>query len=88
MSPVLDPKAQHLLTFTEFMASMVAVIKRIYKKLAFALTSDPPKTAQLWREQGMRIGEGTYIYHNVAFGRSGKDPIAIGRNCVLAVWRR
>jgi len=58
-------------------------INRIYHKLLIFTTSDPIKIAGIWRKQGMEIGENTYIYRNVTFGRSGKDPIKIGKNCVL-----
>jgi len=49
----------------------------------FLTVADPLKIADLWRQQGLPIGEGTYIYRDVRFGRGGRDPIVIGRNCVL-----
>lgn len=41
------------------------------------------KNAQIWREKGVEIGEHTRFYGNVLLGRDGKDPITIGKNCVL-----
>ena len=58
-------------------------IARGYNKFIFLIISDPLKIAQLWRQRGVAIGENTYIYRNVKFGRGGKDPITIGSNCVL-----
>jgi acetyltransferase-like isoleucine patch superfamily enzyme len=39
--------------------------------------------AALWRTIGMDIGEGTQIYRTVHFSNGGRDPITIGKNCVL-----
>jgi acetyltransferase-like isoleucine patch superfamily enzyme len=36
-----------------------------------------------YRNMGCLIGENTLMYGNVVLGRSGKDPISIGKNCVL-----
>lgn len=61
-------------------------LKRSLKKaLKFILGQprSPLEYAQRWRERGMKIGAGTCIYPNVVFGRGGKDPIVIGKNCVL-----
>ena len=41
------------------------------------------RDAQVWRDKGVRIGENTRFYGNVLLGRDGKDPITIGKNCVL-----
>jgi len=38
---------------------------------------------QKWRERGVQIGENTRFYGDVNLGRVGKDPITIGKNCVL-----
>lgn len=46
-------------------------------------SNDPLRIADKYRNRGMQIGEDTYIYPNVVFGRGGKDPIRIGNNCVL-----
>ena len=62
---------------------MLDTIAQYFKKLRFLMTRDPLEIAHLWRRQGMSIGSNTYIYRNVEFGRSGKDPITIGSNCVL-----
>lgn len=50
-----------------------------YRKLLL----DPQRIAAAWRKTGMQIGEGTYVYRDVRFGLSGRDPIRIGANCVL-----
>ncbi len=44
---------------------------------------DPLSNADRYRRRGVKIGEGTYIYSDVVLGRGGRDPIVIGRNCVL-----
>jgi acetyltransferase-like isoleucine patch superfamily enzyme len=36
-----------------------------------------------YRNRGCLIGENTLMYGNVVLGRGGKDPISIGKNCVL-----
>lgn len=41
------------------------------------------QAAAYWREKGIEIGENTRFYGNVLLGRDGKDPITIGKNCVL-----
>jgi len=46
------------------------------------ITPDPFKVADIWRRLGIKIGEGTCIYRNVNFS-SPKEPITIGKNCVL-----
>lgn len=56
------------------------LLRRIYRILR--PLPDPYQVADRWRERGVEIGEGTTIY-NVIFGRGGKDPIKVGRNCVL-----
>lgn len=57
-----------------------SILRPIYRR--FFPTPDAFQVAQYWRCRGMKIGEGTTIY-NVVFGRGGRDPIIIGRNCVL-----
>jgi len=56
---------------------------RFYNSWLFFCASDALEVAQFWRKKGMKIGENTYIYKSVKFGRGGKDPIIIGKNCVL-----
>ena len=43
----------------------------------------PEQNTELWGKKGVQIGENTLIYPNVFLGRNGRDPIIIGRNCVL-----
>lgn len=43
----------------------------------------PLRNAEKYRKMGVAIGEGTYIYPNVVLGRGGRDPIVIGKRCVL-----
>lgn len=43
----------------------------------------PLRRAQKYRDRGMRIGENTYIFSSVRLGGNGRDPIAIGKNCIL-----
>jgi len=47
------------------------------------MTDDPIRIAEVWRKRGVEVGQNTYVYKNVRFGRGGKDPISIGNNCVL-----
>lgn len=58
-------------------------LARVWRNLLFLITTDPLKLAELWRRSGVPIGEGTHIFRDVVLGRGGKDPITIGRNCVL-----
>ena len=43
----------------------------------------PLRNAQRYRNKGVSIGEGTYIYRNVHIGTSASDKITIGTDCVL-----
>lgn len=61
---------------------MINVGRRIRRLYRMALT-DPYQIADAWRKEGLSIGDGTAIYRDVRFGRGGKDPIVIGKNCVL-----
>ncbi|MFN8419198.1 MAG: acyltransferase [Anaerolineae bacterium] len=54
-------------------------VLRLYR----LVLSDPLAIAQVWRNLGVSVGEGTSIYRNVQLGRGGADPIVIGKNCVL-----
>ena len=65
--------------------SITRKIFQLLRSVCRNLAGDPNpfECAQIYRERGMEIGEGTYIYPNVVFGRGGKDPIVIGKNCVL-----
>lgn len=58
-------------------------IAHTWLRFLFLITSDPLKRAELWRRRGVNVGSGTHIYRDVNLGRGGKDPISIGRNCVL-----
>jgi acetyltransferase-like isoleucine patch superfamily enzyme len=58
-------------------------IAHVWRKFLFLITADPLKLAELWRRSGVPVGEGTHIFRDVNLGRGGKDPISIGRNCVL-----
>lgn len=62
---------------------MYSPIRRLFWTLYRSLIRDPYRIAQVWRNVGMSIGEGTAVYRNVTFGRGGSDPIVIGNNCVL-----
>ncbi len=55
-------------------------MRRIYRLLN--PLPDAYQVAQKWRERGVELGEGTTVY-NVVFGRGGRDPIKVGKNCVL-----
>ncbi len=57
-----------------------SILRPIYRR--FFPVLDAFQVAQYWRDRGMQIGEGTTLY-NVVFGRGGRDPIIIGKNCVL-----
>jgi acetyltransferase-like isoleucine patch superfamily enzyme len=59
------------------------MLARAWRKFLFLITADPLKVAELWRRSGVPVGEGTHILRDVSLGRGGKDPISIGRNCVL-----
>ena len=65
------------------MKRVIQWLVRMKRQVRFALTVHPAKVAQLWREQGVSIGEETYIYRDVKLGRGGRDPIVVGRRCVL-----
>ena len=58
-------------------------VYNMYLGLRRLITFDSRRVTQLWREKGVQIGEGTIVYRNVMLGRDGKDPITIGKNCVL-----
>lgn len=62
---------------------MVDRIKYLIFKIRLIITSDPFKVAELWRKQGVFVGNNTCIYHNVIISGSGKEPVRIGKNCVL-----
>ena len=62
---------------------LIVYIKNKLVNLIFSRNTDPIKNAQRWRDKGVNIGPGTYVYPNVVFGRGGMDPITIGSNCVL-----
>ncbi len=59
------------------------LINRIYFKFLYFLMSDSLWISQFWCIRGVHNGEGTHVFKNVKFGRGGKDPIAVGKNCVL-----
>ena len=60
-----------------------SLVQRMIKIFLFLIGKDPLRIAKKYRKKGMEIGKNTYIYPDVVFGRGGKDPIIIGRNCVL-----
>ncbi len=43
----------------------------------------PIRNAQRYRDKGIDIGEGTYIYRTVLLSASKGDKITIGKNCIL-----
>ncbi|GAB4580724.1 MAG: hypothetical protein Fur0022_34660 [Anaerolineales bacterium] len=59
------------------------MIDKLLNQLHWLLASNPLEVADYWRKKGVKIGEGTYVYKSVSFGRGGKDPITVGKNCVL-----
>lgn len=66
------------------MSTYTKRLKRRYWRMVRLFTTDPFKIADAWRKgPGMTIGANTAIYNNVQFGRGGKDPIIIGKNCTL-----
>ncbi len=54
---------------------------RLYR-LIQVISPDPYRVAELWRKQGLEIGQGTCIYRDVLLD-DGEGLIQIGRNCVL-----
>ena len=46
-------------------------------------TSNPATIATIWRKLGVKVDDKTLIYRNVQLGRGGRDPIVIGKRCVL-----
>ena len=57
--------------------------KHIVFKCRLFTTTDPFKVADLWRKQGVPIGENTCIYRDVKISGEGTEEITIGKNCVL-----
>jgi acetyltransferase-like isoleucine patch superfamily enzyme len=66
--------------------NIIHFLYRLFGKLSGSRSvkslSPALQAAKKWRQKGLPIGENTYLY-NVTFGRSGRDPIKIGKNCVL-----
>lgn len=60
-------------------------MKKLIQRLLMKLNGipGPARNAQRYRDKGVMIGEGTYIYRNVHIGTSASDYITIGKNCVL-----
>lgn len=58
-------------------------LDKALNKYLWITASSPLEVAEYWRKKGVKIGENTYIYKSVTLGRGGKDPIVIGKNCVL-----
>lgn len=64
---------------------MINIIRRLQNRLfriLLLITSDPFRVAQLWRQRGIDIGEGTCIYHDVVLDAQA-GMLSIGKNCVL-----
>lgn len=64
-----------------FLKNTCVEIKQLYLRLI--RMPGPLRRAQKFRDKGMQIGEGTYIFSNVEIGGNGRDPIRIGKHCVL-----
>ncbi len=65
-----------------FVGFILLFFRKNKKQRPAGLSEDTDKIEK-WRNLGCRIGENTSFYGNVVLGRGGKDPISIGRNCVL-----
>lgn len=59
------------------------MLRKLHSLWIYISKMGPLENAQYWREKGVQVGENTYIYPNVVFSRGGKDPVVIGKNCVL-----
>ena len=68
-------------------SSIESLISRICSALSRPEEDNslPPslRAAERWRSKGLSIGENTHLYGNVIFGRGGKDPVVVGKNCIL-----
>ncbi len=64
------------------MSRLLAYARAIWFRFALLITSDPYAVAELWRKQGVSIGPGTCIYHDVVLSDGG-ERVSIGRNCIL-----
>jgi maltose O-acetyltransferase len=61
----------------------IRILKFYFWEYSRRLVLNPRLVAQIWRNMGVSVGSGTLIYSNVNFIRPGKDPIFIGKNCIL-----
>jgi acetyltransferase-like isoleucine patch superfamily enzyme len=64
------------------MKKLFRLAHSIWFHLMLSITSNPYKVAEIWRKQGVEIGTGTCVYHDVVFSDGG-ERISIGRSCVL-----
>lgn len=58
-------------------------LSTLFWRVLLLVASNPVQIAEIWRRLGVEVGSGTCIYRNVRLGRGGKDPISIGKECVL-----
>ncbi|CAG0978826.1 serine O-acetyltransferase [Anaerolineae bacterium] len=58
-------------------------IKQILAWCFLKIRRDPHQIARAWVMFGVDVGEGTMIFRNVRLIGASKDPIHIGRHCVL-----
>jgi carbonic anhydrase/acetyltransferase-like protein (isoleucine patch superfamily) len=65
------------------MQAIRKALRKLYLRLVYRLATNPLKVAEYWRKRGMQVGANTHIFRDVHFGNGGRDPIIIGRNCVL-----
>lgn len=63
------------------MSKITNIIRRAVMKLKGV--PGPLRNAQRYRDRGVEIGEGTYVYNNVHISISKGDKVSIGKNCVL-----
>ena len=68
------------MTAFSFIRQIMFLVRRVLNRVS---TLDPKENADYWRKKGVQIGEGTYVYSNVVFGRGGRGPINVGKNCIL-----